>query len=250
MTAPRWRTLVADDERIARQGLRRLIETDPEVVVTRECRNGREVASALRTDPPDLLFIDVQMPFVNGLECLAAFGEGQAPVTVVVTAHPQYAIGAFEAQAADYLLKPFTDARLFATLARAKRQLALRAQDPPRSAPAKSDHTQRLAVRSDRGLRIVAVDDIDWIEADDYEAKLHIGRESVRIREPLTALERRLDPARFVRVHRSAIVNIARVVEVQSYFHGRHVLLLSSGGHLVLARSRRADFERALGQSL
>jgi two-component system LytT family response regulator len=237
-----WRALIADDERLARRGLRRLIESDPDVAVVGECRNGREVIDTLRTDAPDLVFLDIQMPFVDGLRCLAAVEDDRRPVTVIVSAHPQYAIGAFEAHAVDYLLKPFSDARLLDSLARAKRQLALR--HVPR------EPTQRLGLRTARGLRIVTVADVDWIEADDYESLVHVRGETLRIREPLASLAARLDGTVFVRVHRSAVVNLARVVEVQTYFHGRHVLLLHDGAKVVLARGRREAFERALGQSL
>jgi two-component system LytT family response regulator len=243
-----WRTVIADDEGIARRGLRRLIEADPEITVVAECQNGREVVDRLRSDPPaDLVFLDVQMPLIDGLSCLAGLEPERSPVTVIVSAHPQYAVGAFEARAVDYLVKPFSDARLFDSLARAKQQLALRGGCPePRPRPTAA----RIGVRTERGLRIVAIDDIDWIEADDYESLLHVRQEVLRIRESLASLEQRLDAARFVRVHRSAIVNIGRVVEVQAYFHGRHVLLLDSGAKLVLARGRRGEFERALGQGL
>jgi two-component system, LytTR family, response regulator len=246
MTHGPWRTLIADDERIARRGLRRLVESDPDFTVVAECRNGREVADCFRDDPPDLAFLDIQMPVLDGLSCLSAAGPERAPVTVIVSAYPQYAIGAFDARAVDYLVKPFSDGRLFDSLSRAKQQLALRAgqTDPPRPAAI------RIGVRTERGLRIVAVDDIDWIEADDYESLLHVRADRWRIREPLASLEHRLDPAQFVRVHRSAMVNIARVVEVQSYFHGSHILLLSTGSKITLARRRREAFERILGQRL
>ncbi len=241
-----WRTLIADDEPIARRGLRRLIEADPDIRVVGECRNGRETIDRLRLDAPDLVFLDVQMPFLDGLSCLSTVPSDCSPVTVVVSAHPQYAIDAFEARAVDYLVKPFSDARLFDSVARAKQQLALRAGhgDPVRPL------AKRIGVRTERGLRIVAVDTIDWVEADDYESLLHVREERLRIREPLASLEQRLDATQFVRVHRSAIVNIARVVEVQSYFHGRHILLLTGGSKVVLARGRRDEFERALGQPL
>ena len=240
---PPWRTCIADDERIARRGLKRLIESDRDIVVTAECRDGRELVTYLSADSPDLLFLDIQMPFVSGLDCLAALSREPYPVIVIVSAYPQHAIGAFEAQAIDYLVKPFADARLFRAVTRAKQQLALRQHE--RHQPA-----QRIAVRTERGLRLIAVNDIDWIEADDNAARVHVRGESVHIREPLSSLEGHLDAKQFVRVHRSAIVNIARVIEVQPYFHGRHVLLLSSGGHVVLARSRRGQFERVLGRPL
>jgi two-component system LytT family response regulator len=237
-----WRTLIADDERIARRGLRRLIESDPEITIVGECANGREVIDTLQTSGADLLFLDIQMPFTDGLRSLTTIESERRPLTVVVSAHQQYAIGAFEAHAFDYLLKPFSDARLLDTLSRAKRQLGLR-QTP-------SEPAFRIGVRTERGLRIVPVSDVDWIEANDYESLLHVRGETLRIREPLASLASRLDATQFVRVHRSAIVNIARVTEVQSYFHGRHVLILSNGKKVMLSRSRRADFERVLGQPL
>jgi two-component system, LytTR family, response regulator len=239
----RWRTLIADDEPIARRGLRRLIASDPDISVVGECRDGREVIDRLRADQPDLLFLDVQMPFLDGLACLSSADADHRPVVVIVSAHPQYALGAFEAHAVDYLLKPFSDDRLFDSMARAKQQLTLLAG---RVQPTRTG-TGSLAVRTERGLRIIPVTDIDWIEADDYESLLHVRQDVLRIRESLASLERRLDSTRFVRVHRSAIVNITRVVEVQSYFHGRHILLLSSGSKIVLSRGRRDNFERALG---
>lgn len=242
-----WRTLIADDERVARRGLRRLIESDPEIAVVGECRNGREVADRLNAEGVDLVFLDVQMPFLDGLSCLAQTPHERRPLTVIVSAHPQYAVGAFEAHAIDYLLKPFSDARLFDCLTRAKQQLVWRGTGPDTATPG---DMKRIGVRTERGLRVISVTDIDWIEADDYECVFHVCQERLRIRESLTALERRLDRARFLRVHRNAIVNIDRVTEVQTYFHGRHVLLLTTGAKLILARARREAFERALGQPL
>ena len=277
------RTLVCDDEPDARKGLLELLSQDSQIVVVGEARHGREAATLIDTVDPELVFLDIQMPELDGFGALAELRRRgrvvDAPVVVFVTAYDEYALRAFEVHALDYLLKPFSDERFAEALHLAKARVRQRragelgqqlaallddavptlnhASDPDEHAPSSasldqaSDPTtrypQRIAVRTAKQVVFLPVVDIDWIEADDYYAKLHIGGRAYLIRETMGSLEARLDPGRFARVHRSAIVNLERVQTLQPYFRGAHVLTLHDGTRLTLSRSRRESFERALG---
>ncbi|HZF68852.1 MAG TPA: LytTR family DNA-binding domain-containing protein, partial [Gemmatirosa sp.] len=230
------RALVVDDEPLARAGMRGLLADDPDVALVGECANGGEAIAAIRTHAPDLVLLDVQMPEVDGFAVVREIGVARMPVVVFVTAFDQYALRAFDAQALDYLLKPFSDERFHQALGRAKEQVRQRrlgalsgqlaallgvAGSTPAAAatapagPAGPAPATRFEVRlGDRRL-FVAVTDIDWIEASDYYVRLHAGGRSHLLRETLQELETRLDPRRFVRVHRSAMVAVDRVTELR-----------------------------------
>jgi two-component system LytT family response regulator len=228
---------------------------DPEVHVVGEC-TGIDAQAMLRKMRPALIFLDIQMPEVSGFELLASLDPSELPVVVFVTAYDQYALRAFAVHAADYLLKPFDDARFAAALDHAKRQV--RARKPLQAAelaallvelsPKSEPRKDRFLVRTGDHAVLIRVCDIDWIEAADYYAQLHVGTASYLIREPLTDLERQLDPAQFFRIHRSAIVNIDRVVELHGYTQGNAVVMLRDGQRLTLSRQRRDEFERMLGR--
>jgi two-component system LytT family response regulator len=262
------RTLIVDDEPIARAGVRGMLADDAEIAVVAECANGGEALEFLRAYAVDLLLLDVQMPVLDGLEVLAALERqppaGGPPVTVLLTAHDAYALQAFEAQALDYVVKPFTDRRFGAAIARAKRAVLERrlsaaaadlvgaagvAASASASLPGEP-YLTRILVPTVNGSRLVPVDEVDWIEAADYCARIRAGDRAFVIRETMDRLERRLDPRRFVRCHRSIIVNLDRVHEIQAGFHGRHVLILKGGVKLPLSRGRRPAVERLLGQTL
>jgi two-component system, LytTR family, response regulator len=222
------RTLIVDDEPLARQRLRRLLEADPDIVILGECGDGQQAVTDLRQLRPDLVFLDVQMPVLDGFGVLQALGGTPLPTVIFVTAHDRYALKAFEVHALDYLLKPFDKARFGAALERAKTQVRqgsaaalderlqelLQTVQPRRSGP------ERLIVRSSGRIYFVRTEDIDWIEAAANYVRLHVGKEDHLLREGLTALEKKLDPGRFVRIHRSTIVNLERIQELQPAFHG------------------------------
>lgn len=243
------RCAIVDDERIARQIVRRLLEADPELEVIAE-GDGASLASTLATLAPDLIFLDIEMPEVDGFDLLAQLGELE-PVVVFVTAYHHYALRAFEAHALDYLVKPFSDQRFAAALAHAKKRwreqggfgreaaATLRAAI---TAPAEQP-VERFLVPVGSKWQIVPVAELEWIEAADYYARLHAGSRSWLLRESLAELAKKLDPRRFFRVHRSAIVRIDQVAEVHSHFRGDFLVVLKNGRQLPLSRTRRAAFE-------
>jgi len=252
MRAP-IRVAIIDDEPLAREALRIVLATDPEVVVVGDCI-GVDAPALIEREGVELVFLDVQMPEVDGFEVLAALRPGALPLTVFVTAHDEYAVRAFEVHAIDYLLKPFDDARLMTALARAKERLARHGAVAGQEILALLDEraqrtssVERFLVRARGKVVVVRAADIDWIEAADYYATLHVGGESHLIRETMTDLEGSLDARRFVRVHRGAIVNIDRVREVHPLFRGDCTLVLADGTQVKLSRTRRSEFERLFG---
>jgi two-component system LytT family response regulator len=249
---PPIRVAIVDDEPLARQALRMALEADPEIAVVGDCI-GVDAPALIEREGVELVFLDVQMPEVDGFEVLAALRPGALPATVFVTAHDEYAVRAFEVHAIDYLLKPFDDSRLMTALARAKERLARHgaAAGQPLLAlldeRARGGRVERFLVRARGKVVVVRAEDIDWIEAADYYATLHVGGESHLIRETMTDLEGSLDERRFVRVHRRAIVNIDRVREVHPLFRGDCTLVLADGTQVRLSRTRRTEFERMFG---
>jgi two-component system LytT family response regulator len=252
------RTLIVDDEPLARRRLRTLLDADPEVTVVGESGDGERALADVRTLRPDLMFLDVQMPILDGFGVLEALAEGPLPAVIFVTAHDRYALKAFEVHALDYLLKPFDRDRFAAALQRAKAQVR-RGQSPAvdqqlrellQAVQDRRQVAERLAVKSGGRVYLVRVEDIDWIEAASNYVRLHVGKEEHLLRDTLAGLESRLDPARFVRVHRSTIVNIDRIRELQPGFHGDHVIILRDGTELALSRSCREKLEASLGQAL
>ena len=252
------RTLVVDDEPAARKGVVRLLQQDPEIEVVGEASDGQSAVEAIRTLQPDLLFLDVQMPELDGFQVLETVGPGAVKTVVFVTAYDQFAVRAFEVQALDYLLKPFEDERFELVLARAKghvraanapiedRIQALLASYAQRGATA--DYLTRIAIKEGGTVSFVAVDTVDWIEAADYYARLHAGSTSQLIRYTLNDLERQLDPRQFQRVHRSAIVNLKRVKEIRLDYQNRHVIVLTNGTRIPLSRSKKDAIEEAISR--
>ncbi len=253
MSAP-IRLLIVDDEPLARQAIRQLVEGDPEVEVVGECSGVRGAEEVERTQP-DLLVLDVQMPQVDGFDLLDEIGIDRAPQVIFVTAYSEHALRAFEVHAVDYVLKPVVDERFALALARAKAQVRLRRDGAPAGGglgPLLREHsrrTRRIVVRDRERTRVIEAATIDWIEAADYYAMIHAGGETHLLRETMQELEQRLDPVRFFRVHRSAIINLERVREIRPLDHGDRTLLLADGTAVRLARSRRAAFERQLEES-
>jgi two-component system LytT family response regulator len=239
---------IVDDEPPARKTIRLLARRDPEITIVAECRNGEEALDAVREQKPDILFLDIQMPRLDGFDVLELLGEDAPPAIVFVTAYDQYAIRAFEVHAVDYLLKPFTDERFDKALARAK-DLVRRSdggvtrEKLSRLTAAHRAFTQRFMVRTAGRIVFLKAEEVDWIEAADYYARLHTGANSYLIRESMNDLEATLDPASFVRIHRSTIVNLDRVREMRPLFRGELVVVLSDGTQLRMSRSRRDELE-------
>jgi len=262
MTSEAIRTLIVDDEPAARAALQSLLANDREIAVIGECADGRSAVERIEREHPDLVFLDVQMPGMNGFDALRALEVAELPEVVFVTAYDEYAVRAFDVHAADYLLKPFSDERFRLALTRAKQQVRRRRLGElsdrlttlldtvgrgGAAAASASQYLRRLVIKSGGRATILPVRDIDWIEAEGDYVKLHTGKVSHLLRETMKRLEAQLDPARFVRIHRSTIVHIERIKEIQPYFHGEYVVLLQDGTSLKLARGYRQHLETALG---
>jgi two-component system LytT family response regulator len=262
-SAEALRVVVADDEALARRMLLALLRNEPELTVVAECTNGPETIAAVRAHAPDVLFIDVRMPGCSGLEVLEALGPHAVRAVVFVTAFDDYAVAAFEHHALDYVLKPVDDDRFRDTVRRVRERLReqrsaqfaedafrelLQALRPePRHEEA---FLSRFVVRSSKSVTIVETADVDWMEADDDYVRLHVGTKTHLVRGTLNALERQLDPKVFVRIHRSAIVRVARVKELVHAAHGDYVVRLADGTKLRLSRSYRERLGMALGTTL
>jgi two-component system LytT family response regulator len=249
------RAAIVDDEPLARRRVRNLLADVPDVDVIAECANGNDAIQSLEASPPDLLFLDIQMPEIDGFDVLQAIGVGRVPVVIFVTAYDQFALRAFEAHALDYLLKPFDDERFSAALQRARERI--RQQQG-------SDLDRRLQallenVRGDRYLRrlvvpsghrniFVRTEHIDWIEAERNYVRLHLGGKSHLLRENLTHIAAALDPDMFCRIHRSTIVNIDRIQAVEVLFHGEYQVVLHDGTKLTSGRSYRRNLHAVMGK--
>jgi two-component system, LytTR family, response regulator len=243
------RALIADDEPLARERLRFLLSGDNDVAIAGECRNGHETIAALKENRYDLLFLDIQMPGAGGLDIIDEVGAAHMPIVVFVTAHHRYAVKAFEVNALDYLTKPVEPERLKAALERVKEkiasQTALLTQDQLKAALAALNHggaprheyPRRLVVPNGAKDSFVNVEEIEWIEAADYYSCLHIGAKRLMLREPIKQLAETLDPKRFVRVHRSAIVNLGCVREILREGRKEGWVLLSNGNRLKMSKA-------------
>jgi two-component system LytT family response regulator len=238
-------TLIVDDEPLAREGLRLLLSEDPEVSAVYEARDGREAAAAIRKIQPDLVFLDVRMPELDGFAVIEEVGAGRMPAVVFVTAHDRYAIQAFEINAIDYLLKPVTRERFGQAMERAKTRLNSDSSNEANrqilslleAIKAPHRYIKRLAVRSAGKTVFVDVEAVDWIEAAENYAQLHTGQESHLIHVAMNTLEKSLDPEVFLRIHRSIIVNVGRIKELQPGSHGECLITLRSGAQLRSGRT-------------
>ena len=238
----RIRVLVVDDEPLARSNILHLLRANPEVEVLGESDSANSALEAIRKQKPDLVFLDVRMPEHDGFDILELLGAEAPPAVIFVTAYDQYALQAFDAGALDYLLKPFNNARFARALDRAKERITHR-----RQAPAKMD---RLTIKSAGHVLFISVADIDWVEAADYYASLHIAGKTHLVRRSMNDLESDLDPARFCRIHRSTIVNLDRVRELRFDSDAEYELVLHDGTKLRLSRRYRKDLQARLGKSV
>lgn len=257
------RVLIVDDEPLARRRIATLLAPHEDVEVIGQARNGRAAIQAIEETAPDLVFLDVQMPGLSGVEVVQAVGPARMPVTIFVTAYDRYALEAFELAALDYLVKPFEDERFEAAFERAREQVRLQqkghatdrllallgeAEPPERSRQGRaSGHAERIAVETPGRLRVIPVDEIDYITADGSYAELHVGAAVYPIREKLTTLAERLDPERFVRIHRSTIVRLDRIASVLRSSGGWYAVELDDGTRLRVSRGRRDELMKRLG---
>lgn len=240
------RTLIVDDEPLARQGLREFASHEPDLEVVAECGDGRAALEAIRRHHPDLVLLDVQMPEMTGFDVLAAL-DGPLPAVIFVTAYDTYALRAFDAHAVDYLLKPVELERFRQAVTRARAQidhdrggrLAAKLSGLLAEVAASSPYPRRFTVKTAGRVTFVRVADIDWIEAAGNYARLHVGIERHVVRVTMSALERQLDPQQFARIHRSTIVNVDRIREIQPWFKGDHLVILLDGTKLSLTRKYR-----------
>jgi two-component system LytT family response regulator len=257
MNADPIRVLVVDDEPLARTHLRSLLSADQEVAVVGECSNGRDAVAAVRELDPDLLLLDIQMPELDGFGVVQALGADRPPAIVFVTAYDEHAMRAFQVCALDYLLKPVDRSRFHRTLERAKTQVRAgdigdvqRKLDDLLAQLATPAASRRLALRVDGRTLFVDAGEVDWLEAVDNYVRVHVGRQTYVVRATLSRMESRLPAAQFLRVHRSSIVNVDRVREVQPWFQGDYVLILNDGTRVTSGRSYRPALQRLLRQAL
>ena len=239
------RTLIVDDEPLARSNVAVLLRRDPQIEIIGECSSGTAAIGQIRISNPDLLFLDVQMPECDGFDVLEMLGKDQPPAIVFVTAYDHYALRAFEAGALDYLLKPFDNARFELALNRAKQKIRASSRNQP--ADSRTKRLERVVIKSPGAVSFVKVSEIDWIEAADYYACLHVGAKSHLVRRSMADLEEDLDPKLFCRVHRSSIVNLERIRGLKLGEDGEYEVLLDNGLGVRLSRRYRKQLQERMG---
>ncbi len=258
MKGAQIRALIADDEALARKFIRRMLKDDRDVEIVGECSNGKEAVAMIRKENPDLVFLDVQMPEMDGFAVLEAIRIERMPEIIFATAYEQYAIRAFELHALDYLLKPFDQARFKEAIKHAKERFRSLRQNDGRmqisalldSIKSKPQYLDRLVIKAGGRITFLSTREINWVEADDKYVHLHTGKVSPMVRQTLSAMEAQLDPKKFRRIHRSAIVNVERIKELQPLFSGEHSILLEDGTKLTLSRNYKDQLFELLGKPL
>jgi len=251
----KMRVVIVDDEPWARKRIATLLKAEADVEMVGECSGGAEAVRTITERVPDLVFLDVQMPEVDGFEVVEAIGPDQMPFVIFATAYDKYAINAFDAQALDYLLKPFDEERFRKALSRARREfmektLAERTlRGLLESVENRQRFLQRLAIRSGGSILFLKAANIDWVESSGNYVTLHAGKDSHMLRSTMNALEPKLDPDHFVRIHRSTIVNLDRVREMQPWFRGEQVLVLKDGTRLNVGRAFRGKLLQQIGNA-
>lgn len=269
MASRKIRTLIVDDEPLARERVRTMVGQEADLEVIAEARDGAEAVDAILSREPDLVFLDVQMPKLDGFEVISSVGPERMPPVVFTTAFDHHALRAFEVQAVDYLLKPFDHERFQGALSRVRQQIDRQESgelgrklialvrdmqgDVPMMvdsgpAPSADRRSERMVVKSNGRLFFLRAEEIDWVEAAGNYVRLHVGSDAHLLRETMNAIESRLDPEVFFRIHRSRIVNIERVKELQPWFNGEYVVLLRNGTKLTLSRGYREKLQSRLGR--
>lgn len=252
------RALIVDDEPLARERIRTLLDNDSGIEITGECADALDAISEIEKERPDLLFLDVQMPELDGFQLLEAISDAPLPAVIFVTAYDKYALRAFEVHALDYLLKPFDRERFQRAVERARNHLVrektgaldqrlLALLEDIRGEP---KHLERLVIKAAGRVFFLKTEEIDWIEAASNYVRLHVGRDAHLMRETMSALETKLDPKKFLRIHRSAIVNIERIKELHPLFRGEYEVVLRDGRRLTLGRAYRDKLQELLGHQL
>ncbi len=253
------RTCIVDDEPLARDRIRALLSLEPDIEVVAECADGGEAIRVIRDQRPDLVFLDVQMPVVDGFGVLRSLDGDTPPAVVFVTAYDQYALQAFDVHALDYLLKPFNGRRFKRAVQRARQELLKEGQTPVVSERLLSllEHLrqdkrpqERLVLKTAGRVTFLKVDEIDWIEAEGNYVRLHVGPVSHLLRETMKGIEARLDGERFIRIHRSTIVNTDRIKELQPLFHGEYAVTLQDGTRLTASRGPENKLRKILDAHL
>ena len=258
MSEAKISALIVDDELLARKFIRRMLKHEPGWELVGEASNGKEAVEMIRAQKPDIVFLDVQMPEMDGFAVLEAVGLEQLPDIVFTTAYESYAIRAFEWHALDYLLKPFDQPRFRDAIKHAKERLHSRQQEDGRlqigalleRINSKAAYLDRLIIKADGRITFLNTREIDWIEADDKYVHLHTGKGARMVRQTLAAMEAQLDPAKFVRIHRSTMVNVERIKELQPLFNGEYSLLLENKTKLTLSRTYKDKLFGLLGKPL
>ena len=256
--ATRIRALVVDDEPLARAMIREMLESDSEAEIVGECANGREAVEVIKTSAPDIVFLDIQMPEIGGFEVLESLDPKAHPHVIFVTAYDQYAVRAFEVHALDYLLKPFDRERFEGAWQRAKTQIKLdrtsrRDQDIIallEELKAGPQYLERLVIKNGGRVFFLHVQDVHCIEAEGNYVRVYDNQKGYLLRETISSLEEQLDPKQFLRIHRSAIVKIDRIKEMQPWFHGEYRIIMENGKQLALSRNYRANLQEAVGNGL
>ena len=251
------RTLIVDDEPLARMRIRDLLKHESAVEIIGESGNGLEAVSAIQDQSPDLVFLDVQMPEMDGFEVLKTVGARRMPQVIFVTAYDQYALRAFEVHALDYLLKPFDRPRFQKALDRAKEYIHLkknggfndRLRELLQEIKSESKYVDRFIIKSEGRIFFLKSSEIDWIEAAGNYVTIHAGNEAFTQRETMSGLEKRLDPKKFMRIHRSKIVNIDRIKEMKPWFRGEYVIVLKDNTELTLSRKYREKLKSLFNHS-
>ena len=256
--ARRIRVLVVDDEPLAREMIREMLGDDSDVEVVAECANGREAVEAIKSLKPDLVFLDIQMPELGGFEVLDSFDAQSTPYIIFVTAYDQYAVRAFEVHAFDYLLKPFDRERFDVAWQRVKEQIKVdQSGDRERHILALLEelksgprHLERLVIKNGGRVFFLNVQDVYCIESEGNYVRVYDNQKGYLLRETISNLEEQLDPKQFRRIHRSAIVKIDRIKEMQPWFHGEYRIIMENGKELTLSRNYRQNFQGAVGNSI
>jgi two-component system, LytTR family, response regulator len=263
------RILIVDDEPLARDTVRLLLDSQSDVEIVGEARNGTEAVQQISSLQPDLVFLDIQMPGLNGFEVIKEVGAENMPVVIFATAFDEYALKAFEAQALDYLLKPYDDDRFEAALDRGRARVeeqrigkvsselvslmtshSERKAVPVATGPEEvRDRSKRILIKERDSVFFVKTENIDWVEAAKDYVVIHVGQKKHLLRESMTRMEKRLDPSTFVRIHRSSIVNVERIKELKAYFHGDYIVYMNDGSELKLSRRYWSRVEHILGAS-
>jgi two-component system LytT family response regulator len=259
LTGELIRVVIADDERLARQKLRMLLDSEPHLTIVAECQDGRQTISAIHAFQPDILLLDIQMPDLDGFQVLNEIPAQEMPAVIFTSAYDQYAIRAFEAHALDYLLKPFDQERLHQAIERARgellksesrdithRLLELLSQIKLGSVPAPAEVQNRLVIKAKGRVVFLNLDEIDWVEAAANYVRLNAGRESYVLRETISRTSERLNPNEFIRIHRSTIVNVRKIKELIPVNSGEYVVVLKSGKELSCSRGYRALLQQMI----